>query len=118
MAHIFISYDHEDIDFAENVKHEIERAGFVAYMDKDGLHAGDNWRQEIDQAIKESSALIVVMTPHAKNSEYVNYEWAFAFGAGVRVIPLLRKNTEKHLRLENIQYRDFTGSGIRPSDKL
>jgi hypothetical protein len=118
MGHIFISYDHEDIDFAENVKHEIENAGFTAYMDKDGLHAGDNWRREIDQAIRESSALIVIMTPNAKNSEYVNYEWAFAFGAGRKVIPLLRKSTEKHPRLEDIQYRDFTGSGTRPWDKL
>jgi hypothetical protein len=31
------------------------------------------------------------MTPDAKASEYVTYEWAFAWGAGVRVIPIMYK---------------------------
>jgi HEAT repeat protein len=60
----------------------------------------------------------VVMTPKAKESEYVTYEWAFAWGAGVRVIPILLKPTELHPRLEALQYLDFTNRMARPWDKL
>ena len=78
MAHIFISYDHDDGDFAELLKQKIEAVGFSTFLDSDRLRGGDKWRQEIDRAIQEAAALIVVMTPEAKNSECVTYEWAFA----------------------------------------
>ncbi|HEY5005730.1 MAG TPA: toll/interleukin-1 receptor domain-containing protein [Ktedonobacteraceae bacterium] len=78
--HLFISYKHEDSDFAEVLIRRFEKAGFKIWVDHDQLHIGEDWRNEIDQAIKNSFALIVIMTPEAKASEYVTYEWAFAWG--------------------------------------
>ena len=94
MHHIFISYHHGDGDFAEVLINRIEKAGFETWVDNDRLHAGEDWRAEIDQAIKAALALMVIMTPEARNSEYVTYEWAFAWGAGVKVIPILYKDTK------------------------
>src|SRR5262245_9520703 len=107
MSHVFICYHHNDGDFAENLRSKIEAAGISAWMD-DRLRAGEDWRVEIDKAIKEDAvALIVVVTPEAKASEYVTYEWACAWGAGLKVIPVLLKRTELHPRLEALQYLDF-----------
>lgn len=116
MPHIFISYQHDDVDFAENLKHRIETAGFNVWMDSDKLNVGEDWRVGIDQGIKASSALIVIMTPAAKASEYVTYEWAFAYGASVPIIPIMLKSTPLHPRLEALQYLDFTNS--RQWDRL
>jgi len=118
MSYIFISYNHDDGDFADNLKEKIKEAGFEPWIDIAGLRAGEDWRAEIDQAIKEALALIVVMTPKAKESEYVTYEWAFALGAGVKVIPILLKPTDLHPRLGALQYLDFTNRMARPWDKL
>jgi hypothetical protein len=118
MSYIFISYNHDDGDFADNLKEKIKEAGFEPWIDTAGLRAGEDWRAEIDQAIEEASALIVVMTPKAKESEYVTYEWAFALGAGVKVIPILLKPTDLHPRLGALQYLDFTNRMARPWDKL
>jgi hypothetical protein len=118
MSHVFISYNHDDGDFADNLREKIKEAGFEPWIDIAGLRAGEDWRAEIDQAIKEASALIVVMTPKAKESEYVTYEWTLAWGAGVRVIPILLKPTELHPRLEAFQYLDFTNRMARPWDAL
>jgi len=117
-GHIFVSYSHEDGDSAEILRREIEAKGFAAWMDEDRLSAGDNWREEIDQAIREAAALIVVISPSAKDSEYVTYEWAFALGVGIRVIPVLLKHTELHPRLKDLHYLDFTNRKARPWDKL
>jgi len=117
MTHIFISYNHEDNDFAEILSHRLHDAGFTTWRDVDKLSAGEIWRVEIDQAIKNALAMIVIMTPNAKISQYVTYEWAFAWGVGVKVIPVMLKPAELHPRLEDIQYLDFTGQ-IRPWDKL
>ncbi len=57
------------------------------------------------------------MSPKAKASEYVTYEWAFAWGAGIRVIPVLYKETILHPRLEALHHLNFTGS-VRPWNEL
>lgn len=118
MQHIFISYHHGDGDFAEILINRIEKAGFETWVDNDRLHAGEDWRTEIDQAIKAALALIVIMSPEARSSEYVTYEWAFAWGAGVKVIPILYKDTKLHPRLEALQYLNFTSRTARPWDAL
>jgi hypothetical protein len=117
MNQVFISHSHEDSDFAENLHNKLTQAKFTVWRDT-GIRAGEDWRREIDLAVKESFALVVVMTPEAKASEYVTYEWAFAWGAGVKVIPVLLKTTDLHPRLESLQYLDFTNRGARPWDTL
>jgi tetratricopeptide (TPR) repeat protein len=116
--HVFISYQHEDSDFAEVLIHRIEKAGFKTWKDDNHLPAGEDWRAGIDQAIKDAFALIIVMSPQAKASEYVTYEWAFAWGAGVKVIPVLFKETPLHPRLEALQYLNFTDRVARPWETL
>lgn len=117
MNHIFTSHCHEDVDFAENLEHKLTEAGLTVWRDV-LIRGGDDYRKKIDEAIRDSSALIVIMTPEAKASEYVTYEWAFAWGAGVKVIPILRKKTILHPRLESLQYLDFTDRQNRPWDEL
>jgi len=75
---IFISHDHDDGDFAELLKLKLERNGFNAWIDTERLKIGQDWREEIDMAIFNSNAFIVIMSPKARKSEYVTYEWAFA----------------------------------------
>jgi len=108
MAKVFISYDRDDSDFAELVQGRLEKAGHGTSMDIEILNAGDDWRDELDQAIRDSHALVVIMTPHAEVSEYVAYEWAFALGACVKIIPLELKASTFHPRLEVLQRLDFT----------
>ena len=117
MAHVFISYKREDVDFAENVSSRLEREGFDVWADSK-IAAGEEWRNAIDVAIKNSVSLIVIVTPEAKASEYVTYEWAFAWGIGIKVIPIMLRPTTLHPRLEALQYLDFTNIKSRPWDKL
>jgi hypothetical protein len=103
----FISHSKADLDFAESLKLRLERAGYFAWFDAERLKAGVDWRQEIDEALRSASAVIVVMSPDARGSDYVTYEWSFAAGAGVPVVPLLLRNTALHPRLAELQYIDF-----------
>ena len=100
------------------VRDRIRDAGFTSWIDLAGIQAGQNWRAEIDQAIRESLALIAILTPAAHASNYVTYEWAFALGAGIPVIPLLLQATEIHPRLAELQHLDFTQRATRPWPSL
>ena len=118
MKHIFISHEKSDADFARVLIIELEKAGFSTWVDHDRLYGGDDWRAEIDQAIRDASVLIVVMTPEARQSEYVTYEWAFALGVGVTVIPVMLRDTTLHPRLAILQYLNFTNLKVRPWSEL
>ncbi|MDD4651794.1 MAG: HEAT repeat domain-containing protein [Methanothrix sp.] len=115
---IFISYCHNDGDFAENLASKLKDNGLKFWMDETGLEGGDEWREEIDRSIRKSSALVLVVTPESKDSFYVTYEWIFALGAGLKVVPLKLKETEPHPRLRDIHHHDFTNRRARPWDKL
>jgi len=108
MKHVFVSYAWEDMKFAREVTRRLRKLRRVPWQDVRNLRAGDNWQAAIDEALKNAEALVVVMSPDAIKSQYVTYEWAFALGAGVRVIPVLRKRTDLHPRLKNVHYVDFT----------
>jgi HEAT repeat protein len=118
MNHIFISYDHGDADFATVLRIEFEKAEHNVWVDQRGISAGDDWRKEIDEAIQNAKAMIVVMSPEAARSEYVTYEWAYALGSGVRVIPVLLRATSLHPRLQTLQHLDFSSHSARPWGQL
>jgi hypothetical protein len=108
MKHIFVSYAREDKDFARQLILRLRESGRIPWQDLRNLKGGDDYQATIDDALRNAEALVVVMSPHATKSQYVTYEWAFALGAGVRVIPVVKKRTTLHPRLINIQYIDFT----------
>jgi hypothetical protein len=117
--HVFISYKHEDRVFASQLIRQVQTAGFRVWIDDEQLRAGENWREAINTAIRQSFALILVLTPDARTSEYVTYEWAFAQGAGIKVIPvMLRATSFLHPQLEMLQYLDFTHADQQPWDRL
>lgn len=117
MAHIFISYQREDVEFVRLLRDRCEAEGFTTWTDHK-LSAGDDWRRGIDNAIRDCFALIVLVTPESDESKYVTYEWAYALGVGVPVIPLLVKPADLHPRLEVLQHLDFTAPDSYPWDDL
>jgi TIR domain-containing protein len=114
----FISHDRSDGDFAELLSLRLDKEGLSAWIDTERLTVGLDWRQEIDQSIRNSRAVVVLVTPAARQSEYVTYEWAFALGVGVPVVPILLAESHLYPRLEALQYFDFTNRGSRPWAKL
>jgi hypothetical protein len=52
IRHVFISYCQEDADFAQTVEEKIRVAELMTWRDFN-VHAGGDWRSEIDDGIKE-----------------------------------------------------------------
>lgn len=107
MSHVFISYSHEDADFVSRLDEIFQDEHINTWVDRKRLKAGDNWRDVIDREIKNAFALIVVLSPHAVVSPYVTYEWSFALGIGLEIIPVICRqikfddNAQKNREIEN-----------------
>jgi CheY-like chemotaxis protein len=109
MPQVFISYASSDAIFADLAKMKLDAAKIQVWLDQGALRAGAEWRNAIDEGISSSHVLVVVITPASCKSAYVTYEWAFAIGKGIKVIPILREGNveDLHPRLAVLQYLDF-----------
>jgi len=106
---VFISYSRKDIDVAHQLAQDLEKAGFEAWWDISDLKGGDAWIRTIQAALKASKYFIVVLSPDAVESEWVEKEYTYAIGLGLRIIPILYKKCEVPMAFANIQYIDFRG---------
>ena len=78
---VFISYASEDKELAKKLSRSLESVGLGVWLDESHIMPGDNWAEKISQALKESQAMVVLVSPAAVNSEWVRREIEFALGA-------------------------------------
>ena len=72
-THVFISYSHQDEQHLEALIAKLKEAGIASWSDE-YIDGGRDWRDEIDIALEESFAVVVIVTPSAMCSRYVTYE--------------------------------------------
>lgn len=117
MSDIFISYEDQDSDFAESLVLHLKNKG-IFVLEREASPSPEKGYRSIEQAIRNASMLLTIMTPAAKTCEIVGYEWIFALGAGIPVITIIYQETELHPRLTTLPYFDFTHSLAQPWDAL
>lgn len=83
--HVLISHDRRDEQYARELEEFLARRGVPAQR------SGDDAWEESDAAVEASSALIVVMTPAAEDSERVNREITKAQAEELPIFPVLLK---------------------------
>jgi hypothetical protein len=108
---IFISYSREDAVFVKKLRKRLRALEYDVWQDIEDIEPGTQWPDIIDETLRSASVLLVVMSRMSRRSQYVAYEWAYARGAGVRVIPVLKEAVTLHPRLATIQSVDFTKPG-------
>lgn len=108
MKNIFLSYSTKDKEFVKQMRERLTAAGFRPWIDPNP-RPGEDWRYEIDDAIRQADALILIATPNSLSSPYITYEWSYALGVGVKVIPVIFKAAPLHPRLMTLQRFDVTG---------
>lgn len=93
MSHIFVSYKRENLDEVELLVNELKRHHYV-WFDKTGIPGGAEWEAKINTALDESATLILMVTPNALKSEWVQYEYQKALSKGVLVIPFMLEDCQ------------------------
>lgn len=111
MSHIFISYSKQNLAFARYLRALLEGEGFAVWMDETQLPPSARWWKSIEQNIESCAAFVVVMSPNAYESDWVEREILLAEGRKRPIFPVLLAG-EAWSRLANIQYEDMRG-GLR-----
>ena len=91
---IFLSYARTDSRFAAFLEHELVRRGYAIWRDVGNILPGDDWQHRIDAALRESSHLVLLLSPRSVGRPQVNRELGLASKEGVPVIPILIEDCE------------------------
>lgn len=74
----FASYASEDRLRVLDRVSEIQRNGVDVFLDCLSLHPGDEWKQALEIEIEERELFLLFWSIHAKQSEWVTWEWQTA----------------------------------------
>ncbi|WP_163999247.1 toll/interleukin-1 receptor domain-containing protein [Pyxidicoccus caerfyrddinensis] len=90
MTKVFLSYARRDgSTAAARLRMELERAGVVVWRDIEGMRGGADWKAQLRAQLRETDAVLVLLTPGAVESKMVTWEWENALTLEKQVIPLL-----------------------------
>lgn len=67
---------------------------FVA-SDSESIRLGDNWLQKIEQAIRSSRLMIVLLSPSSLSRPWINFEAGGAWMRGIRVLCICHSGQRK-----------------------
>ena len=89
---VFISHAHEDDAFAHRLAADLQANGWRVWLAPDSINAGETWVDAINRGLEASSTYVLVQTPAAAASPWVNTETNVAISLEhqriMRFIPL------------------------------
>ena len=107
---VFLSYSQADGQrFAQELSAQLAAEGHLPWRDKEQLTAqgGVRWVRELTRQLLTADVVVVILTPGACESQYVEAEWMKALEHGLPVVPTLFLECGVPLPLTPLQHIDF-----------
>lgn len=95
---VFISYVQQDEKLAKKIGDSLKQAGLNIWDYRREILPGDLWSDKASQALRESDAMVVLLTPESTRSQQVRSEIDYALSRKAfknRLIPVLVGLPEK-----------------------
>jgi nucleotide-binding universal stress UspA family protein len=97
---VFISHSHSQTDepLARKITAALQKAGLEVWDDEVEIFPGENWAEKVAQALRESEAMVVLLTPDALDSKWVDRDIDYALSEKrfrQRLITVLAASPEK-----------------------
>ncbi|ANW22348.1 TIR domain-containing protein [Streptomyces clavuligerus] len=123
MTEVFVSYAHEDEEWARGLAHELSRHGLRVFFDAWDVLPGDVIVHRTDAAISAAASALVVISPASARSPRALEEYAALATAAaernLRFIPVLIGEAVLPPFAANRVWRDFRGvDGTAYDDKI
>jgi hypothetical protein len=96
---IFLSHASEDSQAAREITEVLHKGGFEVWDPNLELLPGAKWASSIQNALDTSDAMVVLVSPHASKSPYLQREVEYALGTerySGRLIPVMLGETRDY----------------------
>jgi hypothetical protein len=88
MSQIFISYSRSDKSIVDEFINQLEAAGHPVWVDREGIRGGEQWRQQIVEAIEQNDVFLLILSNNSIESDHVRTEVDLAKESKKRIIPV------------------------------
>lgn len=95
---VILSHAEKDSDLARRLAAVLTEAGLIVWDPAAEILPGDNWAAKTAQALQESEAMVVLLTPHGLASDWVRRDMEYALGEirfKQRLIPVLAGSVDE-----------------------
>ena len=117
MARVFLSYDHEDEERVAPIVAALQKAGHQVWWDRQ-IHGGAQYNSEIESAVANADAVVVLWSEQSVQSAWVRDEAAEGRDSG-KLIPLTLDGARPPMGFRQFQTIDLsTAKGARKAAKL
>jgi hypothetical protein len=120
---IFISYSRLDSEFVDRLIRELEERGIDAWVDREDSRRGSDWRSSTSQAVRQSQAVVVVLSPRFAASDNAAKELSIADHYKRPIIPVMESTEDRLSDTVDEVVRALRGltpprpGGDRPAEK-
>jgi TolB-like protein len=106
MASVFLSYDHEDVARAASIASALEKAGHSVWWDRH-IHGGAEYQTEIESAVEQADAVVVLWSARSIKSAWVRDEAAEGRDQG-KLVPVLLESVKPPMGFRQYQTIDLS----------
>lgn len=111
---VFISYNSSDMEFANELKEALAKEGLKVWMD-DKIGGGDPVIEKIEDGLKKSKAMVLIVSPESNVAPWVQTEYQVAFHNYMNknhsnpqlIIPIIIREAEIPMMLRKFNNMDF-----------
>jgi hypothetical protein len=114
VSDVFISYCHRDGSRMRRLREDLRSHGLRVWTDENLQPGTPSWKRAVESAVRGGRALVVIMTPDAKRSSWVESEINTAMAHDVPIFPVLCKGDTKNavpFALNGYQFVDMRKEG-------
>jgi hypothetical protein len=108
---VFISHASKDANFAHRLADDLKRLGIRVWIAPESIRPGEGWVKAIERGMGESSHVVLVLTPAALESKWVEKETEVAIAqereGHIQIFPLDVEPCEIPLLLKSYQMISF-----------
>jgi hypothetical protein len=105
---IFLSYSRHDSTTAESLATALSKTGWSIWIDRSAIEVGDAYDTQIEEALAQTRAVVVLWSKESVKSRWVRAEAAYAL-SNRKLLPVSLDGCSPPLEFLHIQTVEFTG---------
>lgn len=91
---VFLSYSAHDRPWVREFASALRAAGVKGWFDAHEIKPGDRWQDRVEEALRQSRTLVMVLTADSVSRPWTFFELGAAVADGKRIVPVLTEDVE------------------------
>lgn len=107
LPNVFISYSHEDAEWAEAFARALEERGVSVWFDMFNISAGETISQRVEEGLRSSDLVVALVNTHSLHHPAFFFELGAAVALGKRLVGIVPKDMDPTLLPHSLRTRRY-----------